>query len=166
MDKLEWDKNIFGANLEITRAGEPVGSIRWQNLFSSKARAEFRGKTFYISRDILASRLEIFDSKDNALLGRLSVNPFNPRSDIVVNGKRFELDIKNFWQSRWTWKFNGAEIVTFTSNEFITRDKGEIGLFSACNEEVEILILLGLVIRNQFILIILLLLLIAVLIIL
>lgn len=166
MYKLEWNKNIFGANLEITRAGEPVGSIRWQNMISGKARAEFRGKTFFITRDIITSRLEIFDSKDNALLGRLSVNPFNPRSDLVVNGKRFELDIKNFWQSRWAWKFNGVEIVTFTSNEFIIRDKGEIELFSACNEEVEILILLGLVIRNQFILIILLLVLIVILIIL
>jgi hypothetical protein len=166
METLNWNKNIFGASLEITRADEQVGSIRWQNMFSNKARAEFRGKTFFISRDILVSRLEIFDSKDNALLGRLSVNPFNPRTDIIVNGKRFELEIKNFWQSRWAWKFNGLEIITFTSNEFITRDKGEIELFSACNEEVEILILLGLVIRNQFILIILLLLLIVVLIIL
>lgn len=166
MEKLEWNKNILGANLEITRANEPVGSIHWQNMFSNKARAEFRGKTFFISRDILASRLEVFDSKDNALLGRLSVNPFNPRSDVVVNGKRFEFEIKNFWQSRWAWKFNGIEIVAYTSNEFITRDKGEIELFSACNEEVEILIILGLVIRNQFILIILLFMLIAVLIIL
>lgn len=166
MDKLVWNKNIFGANLEITRAGEAVGSIRWQNMVSGKARAEFRGKTFFISRDILASKLEIIDSKDNALLARLSVNLVNPRSDVIINGKIFELDIKNFWQSRWAWKFNGAEIVAFTSNEFITRDKGEIELFSACNEEVEILILLGLVIRNQFILIILLFLIIALLIIL
>ena len=165
MDKLEWNKNIFGANLEIAREGELVGTIRWQNMVSGKARAEFMGKTFFISRDIIASRIEIFDSKGNAQLARLSVNLINPRSDVIVNGKIFELDIKNFWQSRWAWKFNGSEIVTYTSNEFITRDKGEIELFCACNDEVEILILLGLVIRNQFILIILLLLLIAVLII-
>lgn len=155
MEKLEWNKSIFGSRLEITRGEESVGTIQWPNMFSSKARAEFRGKTFYISRDLLVSRLEIWD--DNALLGRFSVNMFSPRSDVVVNGKRFELEMRNFWQSRWSWKFNGAEIATFTSHEFITRDKGEIELYSACNDEVEILLLLGLVMRNQFVLIIVLL---------
>jgi hypothetical protein len=154
MERLEWYKGILGTNLEITRGDERVGSVRWQNLFSSKAVAEFRGKVFYLNRDAFLSRLEISDEK--ALLGRLSINLFNPRSDVVINGKRFELVIKNFWQSRWSWNFNGTEIITFASNEFITRDKGEIELFSACNEEVEILILLGLVLRNQFVLLILL----------
>jgi hypothetical protein len=152
MEKLEWNKNIFGANLKITRGDEIVGSVQWQNMFSNKARAEFRGKTFFISRDIMLSRLEVFDGKGQALIGRLSVNLFHP-----------ELEMKNFWQSRWVWKFNGDEIITFTSNEFIIRDKGVIELYSACNEEVEILILLGLVLRNQFILVILLFLLILVL---
>jgi hypothetical protein len=164
MERLEWNKNIFGANLEIKRGEEIVGSVQWQNMFSNKARAAFRGKTFFISRDIMLSRLEVFDGKTQALIGRLSVNLFHPRSDIIVNGKRFELEMRNFWQSRWAWKFNGDEIISFTSNEFIIREKGVIELYSACNEEVEILILLGLVLRNQFILIILLFLLIVILI--
>jgi hypothetical protein len=85
---------------------------------------------------------------------------FNPRSDVVINGKRFELEIKNFYQSHWAWKYNGTEIIRFTSNEFITKDKGEIELFTSCNEEIEVLILLGLFVRNQFVLYILLILLI------
>ena len=80
------------------------------------------------------------------------VNLFNPRSDVIINGKRFELEIQNFWQSRWSWKYNGSEIISFTSNKFITKDKGEIELSTTCNEEVEILILLGLFVRNQFVL--------------
>ena len=98
------------------------------------------------------SKLEIYDANDQSLLAMVMVNIFNPRSDVVINGKRFELEIKNFYQSHWSWKYNGAEIVKFTSNEFITKDKGEIELLTSCNEEVEILILLGLFVRNQFIL--------------
>ena len=155
MERLEWNKNIPGLALEITRGEETVGSIRWNHLFSNKARAGFRGKTFYLNKDLLSSKLEISDEK--ASLGRLTLSLFNPGSDVVINGKRFELEMKNFWQSRWAWKFNGTEIISFTSNEFLFKDKGSIELFSACNEEVEILILLGLVMRNQYLLIIVLL---------
>lgn len=166
MEKLQWNKKILGSELVIIRGNEPIGSIRWHHLLSNKAQALFNGKQFYLSKDQFSSRIEILDGKDQAPLGRINVNPFNPMTDIVINGKRFELEMKNFWQSKWTWKFNGAEIVAFTSYEFITRDKGEIELFSTCNEEVEILILLGLSLRNQFTLIILLITLLAILLIL
>lgn len=155
MEKLEWNKNILGTNLEILRGSERIGSISWPNLFSNKARAEFRGKTLFITRDLLTSRIEIFDGIDQSLLGRISLGFFSPKSDVVVNGKRFELEVKNFRQSKWAWKFNSSELISFSTSDFITREKGEIELFSACNEEVEILILLGLVLRNQLVIIIL-----------
>ncbi len=155
MEKLVWYKEILGARLFVIRGDETIGHIQWRNLISGKASAEFRGKTFLITSDILASRLEISDGKDQALLAKLTVNPFNPRNEIIVNGKRFELEMKNFWQSRWSWNFNGTPIISFTSNELITRDKGDIELFTTCNDEVEILILMGLALRNQFVLIIL-----------
>lgn len=155
MKKLYWTKEIFGSKLDLHFGTETIGTINWQHMFSGKAKAEFNGRTFYLKRDFFISRLEIYDGKDQSLLAGVMVNLFNPRSDVVINGKRFELEIKNFWQSRWSWKFNGAEIISFVSNEFIAKEKGEIELYSSCNEEVEIMILLGLFVRNQFILVIL-----------
>jgi len=155
MDKLVWNKDIFGSKLYIFHGTENVGFIRWQNMFSGKARAEFNGRIFFLKREIFNSRIEIYDSDAKSLLAHVIVSIFNPRTDVIVNGKRFELEIKNFWQSRWSWNFNGAEIVTFVSNEFITREKGDIELYGACKEEMEILILLGLFVRNQFILLML-----------
>ncbi len=163
MEKLNWIKDVFGPKLEVRRGAEVVGSIQWQNMLSSKAEAVFNGKTFFLKREFFLSKLEIYDGKDQSLLTSVMVNLFNPKSDVILNGKRFELEIKNFWQSRWSWKFNGAEIISFTSNGFVTKEKGDIELFSACSEEVEILILLGLFVRNQFILFMLLLLLLAIL---
>ena len=166
MEKLFWIKEIFGSKLEILLGSEKIGSIRWQNMFSGKAAATFNGKYFILKREFFLSKLEIYDGKDESRLAGVMVNLFNPRCDVIVNGKQFELEIKNFWQSRWSWKFNGNEIITFTSNEFISKEKGVIELFSSCNEEVEILILLGLFVRNQFILFMLFLLVILILIIL
>ncbi len=152
MEKLVWTKDVFGSKLQILLGKESVGTIQWQNLFSGKAQALFNGKVFFLKRDFLSSRIEIYDGKDQSLLACTLVSVFNPRSNVIINGKQFELEIKNFWQSRWSWKFNGSEIITFTSNELITREKGDIELFSACNEEVEIMILLGLFVRTQFVL--------------
>lgn len=152
MEKLLWSKEVFGSKLEIKRGTELIGKIQWDNMLSSKAQAIFNGKLFSLNREFFFSKLEIYDSGQQLLLGTIMINLFNPHSDIVLNGKRFELEIKNFWQSRWSWKFNGSEIITYTSNEFITKDKGEIELFTACNEEIDILILLGLFVRNQFVL--------------
>lgn len=165
MEKLRWSKDVFGSKLEIVRGNELIGKIQWDNMISSRAQAMINGKLFLLNREFFLSKLEIFDANDQSLLATVMINLFNPRSDVVINGKRFELEIKNFWQSRWSWKFNGDEIITYTSNEFITKDKGEIEFCSTCNEEVEILILLGLFVRNQFVLFMLLILLVLILII-
>jgi hypothetical protein len=162
MKKLSWTKEVFGSKLEIMQDSGLVGKIHWENMVSSKAQAMINGKLFTLNREFFLSKLEIYDANNQSLLGMVMINIFNPHSDVVLNGKRFELEISNFWQSRWAWKYNGAEIITFTSNEFVTKDKGEIELASAMNEEVEILILLGLFVRNQFILFMLLILLVLV----
>ena len=157
MDKLHWTKDIFGSKLELKRGFDIIGRIQWNNMVSSKAQAMINGKLFTLNREFFLSKLEIYDANDQSLLGTVMVNVFNPRSDVVINGKRFELEISNFWQSRWAWKFNGEEIIVYNSNEFLLKDNGEISLFTTCNDEVEILILLGLFVRNQFVLLILLL---------
>lgn len=152
MEKLQWSKDIFGSKLEIKQSGVQIGKIHWGNMVSSKAQAMINGKLFTLNREFFLSKLEIYDANDRSLLGTVMVNLFNPRSDVVINGKRFELEIQNFWQSRWSWKYNGSEIITFTSNEFITKDKGEIEISTSRTDEIEILILLGLFVRNQFVL--------------
>ncbi len=152
MEKLQWTKDIFGSKLDIWQGNEEIGKINWENMVSSKAQAIINGRLFALNREFFLSKLEIFNANDHSLLGMVMINIFNPRSDVVINGKRFELEIQNFWQSRWSWKFNGEEIIVFTSNEFITKDKGTIELLSGFTDEVEILILLGLFVRNQFIL--------------
>jgi len=155
MKKLVWIKEIFGSKLEILSGNDTIGIIQWQNMFSGKATAVFNGRTFFLKREFFLSKLEIYDGKEQSLLACVMINLFNPRSEMIINGKRFELEIKNFWQSRWSWKFNGNEVISYVSNEFIAKEKGEIELYSSCNDEVEILILLGLFVRNQFILVIL-----------
>jgi len=160
MEKLSWTKDIFGSKLEINQGNEKIGSIHWESMVGSQAQAMMNGRLFTLNREYFLSKLEIYDSNSQSLLGTIMINFFNTRSDVLINGKRFELEIKNFWQSRWSWKFNGTEIIKYTSHEFITKDKGTIELASPINEEVEILILLGLFVRNQFILFMLLILLI------
>jgi hypothetical protein len=152
MEKLSWTKEVFGSKLEIKKEKSLVGKIQWENMVSSKAQALINGKLFILNRSFFLSKLEIYDANDQSLLGTVMVNLFSPKSDIVINGKRFELEINNFWQSRWSWKHKGSEVVKFTSNEFITKDKGDIELSAGPDEEIDILILLGLFVRNQFIL--------------
>lgn len=163
MDKLQWTKEVFGSKLELRRGNELIGKIQWENMLSSKAQALINGKLFTLNREFFLSKLEIYDANDQSLLGTVMVNLFNPKSDVVINGKRFELEINNFWQSQWSWKFNGNEIIKYSSNEFITKDKGEVEINSPMNDELDILILLGLFARNQFVLFMLLILLIVIL---
>ena len=152
MDKLFWSKGVLKNKLVITRNNEQIGVIDWKNMFSSEALATLNGHRFILNRDFFLSKLEIQDANNQALLANIMINLFNPKSDLILNGKRFELEIKNFWQSRWSWKFNGQEIITFQSNELLSKDKGHIEIYSADCEEMEVLILLGLFIRNQLVL--------------
>ena len=149
MEQLFWSKKLFGNKLILTRGQETIGSIVWDNFFSSRAHATINGRRFLLNREFFLSRLEIYDTNNQSLLGSIMINIFNPRSDVIINGKRFELEIKNFWQSRWSWKFNGSELITYQSNEMLSHDKGQIEIFSSHNEEIEILLLMGLFVRNQ-----------------
>ncbi|WP_299579046.1 hypothetical protein [uncultured Sunxiuqinia sp.] len=160
MEKLYWTKGIFKNQLHLTRNNEQIGLIEWKNMFSSEALATMKGKRFILNRDFFLSKLEISDTNNRAPLASIMINLFHPKSDVVINGKRFELEIKNFWQSRWAWKFNGQEIIIFQSYELLSKDKGQIEIYSADTDELELLILLGLFVRNQLILFMLLLLLI------
>lgn len=152
MERYVWSKGIFRKHLEIIHGSEVIGSVVWESLLGSKAHGMINGRRFILNREFFLSKLEIYDASNQALLGTILINLFNPKSDIVINGKRFELEVKNFWQSRWSWKFNGSDLITYQSNEFLSRDKGTIEIFTANTEEIEILLLLGLFVRNQFIL--------------
>ncbi|MDP2337318.1 MAG: hypothetical protein Q8N05_12885 [Bacteroidota bacterium] len=152
MERYIWSKGILKNQMEITHGSEQIGSIIWESLVGSKAHGMIKGRRFILNREFFLSKLEIYDANNLALLGTIMINLFNPKSDIIINGKRFELEVKNFWQSRWSWKFNGDELITYQSHEFLTKDKGTIEVFTACTEEIEILLLLGLFVRNQFIL--------------
>jgi hypothetical protein len=152
MERYFWSKGILKNQLEIMHGSERIGSIVWESLIGSKAHGMIKGRRFVLNREFFLSKLEIYDANNQALLGSVMINLFNPKSDIIINGKRFELEIRNFWQSRWSWKFNGDELITYQSNEFLTKDKGTIDVFTGNTEEIEILLLLGLFVRNQFIL--------------
>lgn len=152
MERYVWSKGILKNQLEILHGSEQIGSIVWESLVGSKAHGLIKGRRFILNREFFLSKLEIYDGITQELLGTIMVNLFNPRSEIVINGKQFELEVKNFWQSRWSWKFNGDELITYQSNEFLSKDKGTIEVYTACTEEIEILLLLGLFVRNQFIL--------------
>ena len=152
MEKLSWTKDIFGSKLDILQGNEKIGNINWESMLSSKAQAIINGRLFTLNREFFLSKLEIYDGNSQALLATIMINFLNTRSDVVINGKRFVLEVKNFWQSRWSWKFDGNDIISYTSHEFITKDKGTIELTTPITDEVEVLILLGLFVRNQFIL--------------
>jgi hypothetical protein len=152
MERYFWSKGILKNQLEIMHGSERIGSIVWESLIGSKAHGMIKGRRFVLNREFFLSKLEIYDANNQALLGSVMINLFNPKSDIIINGKRFELEIRNFWQSRWSWKFNGDELITYQSNEFLTKDKGTIDVYTGNTEEIEILLLLGLFVRNQFIL--------------
>ncbi len=164
MERYYWSKGVLKNNLEIVHGTERVGSIVWESLIGAKAHGMIYNRRFVLNREFFLSKLEIYDANNEALLGTIMVNLFNPRSEIVINGKRFELEVKNFWQSRWSWKFNGDELITYQSHEFLSKDRGTIEVYTGNTEEIEVLLLLGLFVRNQFILFMLMLLILLVLI--
>ncbi len=149
MEKLLWTKGILKNKLVITRGNEQIGVISWNTFLNSNAMATLNGRGFLLSRDFLLSKVEIQDANGYEVLGSIMMNMFSLRSDLIINRKRFELEIKNFWQSKWSWKFNGQEIITFQSRDLFSRAKGEIDVYTANTEETEILILLGLYMRSQ-----------------
>lgn len=152
MELLYWSKQLFGNKLLLKRGQEQIGIIVWDNFFSSQAHATINGHRFLLKRDLLHSKLEILDVSNQLLLGSVIISLLNPRSDVIINGKRFELEIKNFWQSHWAWSYNGVEFIKYQSNEMLSRDKGQIEIVGSHDEDIEVLLLMGLFVRTQMLL--------------
>jgi hypothetical protein len=157
METYTWSKGILKNQLELWHGTDSIGSIVSENMIGSRATGSINGRQFFLIRDFLRSKFEIYDANTSEFLGAITIGLLNPKGEIVLNGKQFELEIKNFWQSYWTWKFNGNELITYQSNEFFTKESGTVQIVTACTEEIEILLLLGLLVRNQLILFVLLL---------
>lgn len=149
MEQLMWKKDIFSSKLEIKQGTERIGKVDPGANRNSGARAIFNGRFFQLNRDFILARTNIFDSTGQTPLASLTLSLFETQNDVIINGKRFELEIKNIWQSEWVWKYNGQEIISYHSLSPFLNRKGSIELNTACTEEVEILVLLGLFARNQ-----------------
>ena len=76
MEKLSWTKDIFGSKLEIRQGASKIGSINWDNMLSSQAQAMINGKLFTLNREFFLSKLEIYDSNSQSLLGTIMINFF------------------------------------------------------------------------------------------
>ncbi|MCL1821317.1 MAG: hypothetical protein FWG22_00670 [Prolixibacteraceae bacterium] len=149
MENFTWSKDLVSPDYTINSGNEKMGFIRSEGLFGNRALAEFDGKSFLIRRDFFVSNLEIFDGKHEARLASLSSNFFTLRGELIINGKRFEIEAKNGLQSGWMWKFDGEEIITYNSDAKLSRQRGTIEVATVCNEEIEILILMGLYLHNH-----------------
>ena len=153
MEKLCWSRDRFKGNkLIITDRGETVGAIERGKLFYSEATAVLNGRRFFLKRDFLLFKFEIYDANNQTLLGTVILGPLNSRSELLLNGKRFVLEINNFQQTNWCWRFDGQRIITYKAPGLLSKARGEAELFIPETEELEILLLLGMFIRNQFIL--------------
>ena len=148
--KLFWTKNIFEKEMSITSEQSEIGKINWNSFLSYEAVATFQGHGFILNRNFFLFKSDVLDINTRAMLGSIMVSVFNPRSTVVINRKCFTLEISNFWQSRWAWKFNDQEIIVFHTNDLLMKNKGTIEVSASDCEELEILILMGLLVRNQF----------------
>ena len=148
--KLFWTKNMLDKEMSITNEQSEIGKINWSNFLSSEAVATFQGHGFILNRNFFLLKSDVLDINTRAVLGSIVMSIFNPRNTVVINRKCFILEINNLWQSRWTWKFNDREIIVFQTHDFLMKNKGTIEVSASDCEELEILILLGLMVRNQF----------------
>ena len=85
MERYEWSKGILKNNLQIMHGSEQIGSVIWESLIGAKAHGMIKGRRFLLNREFFLSKLEIYDANNQALLGTIMINLFNPKSDIIIN---------------------------------------------------------------------------------
>ena len=79
MERYIWSKGLLKNQLEITHGSDLIGSIVWESLVGSKAHGRIKGRRFILNREFFLSKLEIYDANNQALLGTILVNLFNPK---------------------------------------------------------------------------------------
>ena len=139
---LKWKKSLFSSTYSIYSNDQLIGKLKDKS-FSQTAYGELNGKKYiFKTKGFFKQHTEIFDNKDNKLIGEITYNNWMTKASLLVNNKKTNWKYDNLWNTKWSiFDSEGIEIKYTGSST-----SGQID----SNSDDSLLLLSGLFVTNYY----------------
>lgn len=139
---LKWKKSLFSSTYSIYSNNQLIGKLKDKEL-SKTAYGELDGKKYiFKTKGFFKQHTEIFDNKDNKLIGEITYNNWMTKASILVNNKKINWKYDNLWNTRWSIVDSEGIEIKYTG----TSGRGQID----SNSDDPLLLLSGLFVINYY----------------
>jgi hypothetical protein len=138
-----WNKGIFDSNYQIFEAGQ-ITNTMFFDTWRSEAKAITKLQTYTFKDDgIYGTTTQIFNN-NHEIIGFITYNNWKTKALITLNsGENYTCDFINAWHSKW--------IITNHADKQINYDSSTSSGTAMANTDNELMLLIGLYVREHFI---------------
>jgi hypothetical protein len=138
--RYTWKSKFFRSQIEIFKYDEPAGELT-TNGWRRTSNGTLNGKkTGFDIRGLFGKEFIILNPDDKSEIGQIVFNTWRTKATININGRSYNWQYDNFWNTNWSITNEKGNLVQYSSSF----RRGEILTYI----DDEVLILTGLYIRD------------------
>ena len=111
MINYKWTKGFFSSTYEIYSSEKKTGELK-QELFSNTVYGKINESYYkFRKKGLFSSEIEITDLKSKDLIGRIKLDSWVNKADILLDNQRFEWKSNSIWNNKWSIWGNNQKLV-------------------------------------------------------
>ncbi|MBE9468033.1 MAG: hypothetical protein IMY72_06890 [Bacteroidetes bacterium] len=140
--KLKWKKTFFSNLYTIYDNGKQIGELT-DSLFSQTSNGKLNGKKYAFQiKSFFKQNVEIIDSVENKVVGKISYDNFMSKAKISFDNKTINSKYDDLWGAKWNLFNSEGVTVKYSSSS----TGGEID----SNIDDDLLLLSGLFVSSHY----------------
>lgn len=137
-------KKALNSKINILDRDSEVGFVQFGN-FKSDAAGVFGTKKYqFKKKNFWSGNYDVYREDNQQLIGEVIFSTWKMRAEIsLINGEKFVIKSKNFWNTQWTMDDTNRDVVDFEQTRNFWTNEGTVTANVNDNEKMGLLVLLG-----------------------
>ncbi|AWH74663.1 hypothetical protein DCS32_11000 [Dokdonia sp. Dokd-P16] len=113
MINYKWTKGFFSSTSELYSSEKKIGELK-KEAFSTTVYGNINESHYkFMKKGLFDSGMEIIDLKSKNIIGRITFNSWNTKSQILLDNQKFEWKSDSFWNNKWSIQEHNKKLIEF-----------------------------------------------------